>query len=193
MDPQNLQNLKSKIEAFLFAHGEPINKNRLSEKLNVSVEHLSQALKLLEEDYLNHNHSLTLIYHGEDVALGTKPEFSKELQDFFGETLRQNLTQAALETLAIIAYRGPISKPEIDAIRGVNSAFMIRNLMLRGLIERIPNPERQNVWLYRITLDFMKMLGLEKIQDLPEYENLSKSLDEIQYIQVAQQENESNN
>jgi segregation and condensation protein B len=172
--------LAAKIEAVLFARGESIRVGELARALGVSEEDTRRALGVLAEGYRQNHRGLALIEHGEAVALGTRPEFGELVRKFFGEEFRQELTPAALETLAIIAYRGPISRPAIDAIRGVNSTFMVRNLMLRGLIERAPDPKRHNVWLYEITLDCMKMLGIQRREDLPEFASLSQSLDALQ-------------
>lgn len=175
-----MEELSAKIEALLFARGEPIRVAELARVLGVTEEAARQALAGLAEFYRQHPRALALIEHDDEVALGTRPEFGGLLENYFGEEFRQELTSAALETLAIIAYRGPISRPAIDAIRGVNSTFMVRNLMLRGLLSRAPDPKRHNVWRYDITLDCMKMLGIKRREELPDFETLSRSLDALQ-------------
>ena len=87
-----------------------------------------------------------------------KSEFSEEL------------SRAAIETAAIIAYQGPITRAEIEYVRGVNSSFILRGLLMRGLVERIENPKDARSYLYRISFDFLKHLGLTKIEDLPQYQ-----------------------
>ncbi|EKE10649.1 MAG: hypothetical protein ACD_15C00221G0001 [uncultured bacterium] len=83
------------------------------------------------------------------------------------------LSSAALEVLSIIAYRGPISKPEIEAIRGINCSYTLRNLTIRGLIERENNPKDSRGYVYVVSFDFLKKLGVEKMENLPEYATLS--------------------
>ena len=74
----------------------------------------------------------------------------------------------------IIAYKGPLARIEIDYIRGVNSAFVLRNLTMRGLVERIENPKDARSWLYRVSFEFLKYLGLRSIEELPHYMELVK-------------------
>jgi segregation and condensation protein B len=79
-----------------------------------------------------------------------------------------------LEVISIVAYRGPITRSEIEAIRGVNSSYTVRSLMLRGLMERIENPNDSRGYLYKISFDFLKKLGIDSVERLPEFETLSK-------------------
>ncbi len=181
-----MSELAAKIEAFLFARGEPIQITALSKVFGLPSEEIERALRELEETYLSSKRGIILIRGNEGVALGTRPDFGEFLKKAFGEELHQELTPAALETLAIVAYRGPISRPEVDAIRGVNSTFMLRNLMLRGLISRSQEPGRHNVWLYEITIECMKMLGISKKEELPDFETLSQSLDKLQLYEKDQ-------
>lgn len=169
-------NLVAKIEAFLFARGEAIQISALSEILGVSEMEIESALRELEKNYAGEGRGLVLLRSPQEgVALGTKPIFGEDLKKIFSGELRQELTPAALEALAIIAYRGPISRPEIDAIRGVNSIFMIRNLMIRGLVGRAPDEKRPNLWRYEVTLDCLKMLGISRKEDLPDFMELSRA------------------
>jgi segregation and condensation protein B len=177
-----MEELQAKIEALLFAHGEPIRISELARLLEVSEEALRNAVAGLREAYRERQAGLVVIRRQDEVALGTRPEFGELLKKILGEEFRQELTEAAVETLAIVAYRGPISRPEIDAIRGVNSAFMVRNLMLRGLLFRERDPQRPQMWLYDITLDCMKMLGLTHREELPDFEKLSKALDSLETL-----------
>jgi segregation and condensation protein B len=174
-------NLPAKIEAFLFARGEATSITLLVKSLGASKEEVEQALAVLEENYTAENRGLIIIRGSqEEVSLGTRPEFAETLRKLFGQELRQELTPAALETLAIIVYRGPISRPEIDEIRGVNSTFMVRNLMIRGLAGREPDSKRRNVWKYEVTLDCLKMLGVSRREDLPDFETLSTALNKLE-------------
>lgn len=85
------------------------------------------------------------------------------------DELVRDLGKAGLETLSIIIYKGPIARAEIDYIRGVQSTFIIRNLMIRGLIEKIPNPKDQRSFLYRPTFDLLSFLGVKSIEEMPEF------------------------
>jgi len=79
-----------------------------------------------------------------------------------------------LEVLSIVAYRGPISRMDVEAIRGVNCSFTLRSLLMRGLLERIDNPADNRSYLYKISFDFLKKMGVESVEKLPDFENLSK-------------------
>jgi len=91
------------------------------------------------------------------------------LENFIKEEFKENLSPASLETLSIIVYLGPLSRAEIDYYRGVNSSFILRSLLIRGLIERYSDPKRANVYLYVSSFDLLKYLGVSKKEDLPDY------------------------
>ena len=90
--------------------------------------------------------------------------------------MQKDLGKAALETLTIILYRAPVSKGELDYIRGVNSSFILRNLLVRGLVERSINPNDKRSFVYRPTFDLLSHLGIAKIEDLPEYESVGQEI-----------------
>jgi len=89
--------------------------------------------------------------------------------------LEEDLSRATLEVLAVVAYRGPISRAQIEEVRGVNCSFTLRNLLMRGLVERVENPNDSRSYLYKISFDFLKHLGLGNVKELPNYEELEKS------------------
>ena len=162
--------LKKQIESLLFIFGEPLTLKDLSRFLKKNPEEINQALALLKEEYQLGKRGLILIENNGAYQLTTSPEVSEIISDYLKETLKEELTPAALETLAIIAYKGPITRAAIENIRGVNSSFILRSLLIRGLIEREPDPSRPQAFLYRISFELLRMLGLQKIEDLPEYQ-----------------------
>jgi segregation and condensation protein B len=87
----------------------------------------------------------------------------------------EDLSQAALETLAIIAYRGPVSRAAVENLRGVNCSFILQSLAIRGLVEKKNNPEDGRSYIYNVTFDFLKHLGLGRLEDLPKFEELKKN------------------
>ena len=105
----------------------------------------------------------------DEACLVTAPETSQTIELLAKEELSQEIGKAGLETMTIVLYRGPIARSQIDYIRGVNSTFTLRNLLIRGLIERIPNPKDSRGFLYRPTFDLMNHLGITRIENLPEY------------------------
>ena len=173
----------AKIEAVLFAHGEPIALKKLANLVKLGEEEFKSALLLLQEEFKNSRRGLTLvseeslekILEGKDwknkkIQLGTKPELSPLLQEFLKEEMGEELTPANLEVLGIVAYLGPISRAKIEYIRGVNSVFTLRNLLMRGLIEREPDPERGNSFIYKPSLEFLRHMGVSSPAELEEYD-----------------------
>jgi segregation and condensation protein B len=120
--------------------------------------------------------------------LGTAKELSPLIEQLTKDELNRDLGKAGLETLSIILYQGPISRADIDYIRGVNSQFIIRNLLIRGLVERVDNPQDARSFLYQTTLSLLSHLGLSKKEDLPEY---TKIREDIESYKNAAKETES--
>ena len=120
---------------------------------------------------------MTLVQTDEDVMLGTAKELSPLIEQLTKEELTRDLGKAGLETLSIVLYQGPISRADIDYIRGVNSQFILRALLIRGLVERVDNPTDARSYLYKPTLDLLSHLGVSKIADLPEYEQVKKDIE----------------
>ena len=110
------------------------------------------------------------------------------IEELCKEELSRDLGKAGLETLSIVLYRGPITRSGIDYIRGVNSTFILRNLLIRGLVEKIPNPNDQRSFLYRATFDLLSHLGIPRVEDLPEYGNTNESIEKF----IEEFSNESN-
>lgn len=162
-------NSKSIIESLLFVHGEPLSFKKIAKILELKSEEIKQALSELKEEYQKENRGLRIIEKGDEIQLVTTPENALHVKKLIQTDIRQDLTNVSLETLAIIAYRGPISRSEIEDIRGVDSSFLIRRLLIRGLVERIEHPNDRRIYLYQITFNFLKSLGLQKIEELPNY------------------------
>ncbi|MDO8752280.1 MAG: SMC-Scp complex subunit ScpB, partial [Anaerolineales bacterium] len=116
------------------------------------------------------NRGVAILTHNDHIQLVTRADFSPLLEKVMKAELNESLTNAALETLSVIAYAGPISRAEIDYIRGVNSSFILRSLLLRGLIEREADPKRANAFLYTPSANFLQHLGLKNFNELPEFE-----------------------
>ncbi|MBI2021156.1 SMC-Scp complex subunit ScpB [Candidatus Giovannonibacteria bacterium] len=173
-----MSDLSKKIEALLFVAGEGTAISRIATLLKKTDEEIKDAVSSLKE-HLESEHFLTILFDGDRVSIVTSPAVSKIVEDFAKEEFAGDLTRAALETLTVIAYKGPIKRSEIDYIRGVNSSFMVRNLLMRGLIERTRDPKDTRSFYYKVSADFLKFLGLSSITDLPEYGALASKLDEF--------------
>src|SRR3989344_3911323 len=150
--------------------------NVLPRKVTDETEVIT-ALGVLKEKLLGRG--VTLIEKDDEVMLGTAPEASGMIEELSKEELSRDLGKAGLETLSIVLYRGPITRSGIDYICGVNSTFILRNLLIRGLVEKIPNPNDQRSFLYRATFDLLSHLGIPRVEDLPEYGNTNESIEKF--------------
>lgn len=164
--------LKSKIESLLFVSLSPLSTGKIAAFLKTDAEKVKEALKELDRDLKAGERGVHLLSVGQSWQLATDPANSPLVRDYLKDEQRGELTRPALETLTIIAYRGPIAKAELDIIRGVNCSLILRNLMIKGLIEAVPDKEKMQTF-YQITFDFIKFLGLSRPQDLPDYEKLN--------------------
>ncbi len=164
-----MNNLTAQLEALLFIYGEQVEVKKIAKILKQEVAEVEQALTALKEKLVSGDRGLSLIFSDSKVQLTTKPEFSRLFEDLIKDELTEALTPAALETLSIIAYGGPLSRSIIDYIRGVNSTFILRALLIRGLIERHSDPKRPNAYIYSPSFELLRHLGLSTTKDLPEY------------------------
>lgn len=181
--------LLSRLEALLFIYGEPIDVKKLAKILDLKEDEAKEGLKLLDEELKRGERGLVLVQDKNKVQLATKPEFSKLLEDVTKQEFTEMLTPAALETLSIICYAGPITRADIEYIRGVNSTFIIRTLLLRGLVEREIAPKRANAYIYSASFDLLRHLGLSKIEDLTDYKKY-KELVQYMHQKLEQKDNQ---
>lgn len=180
MEQIKQNNLSAAIEALLFVYGEPMEIKRLVKILKVSEETVREFVNRLKEEYADEKRGLTLIENADRLQLATKSENSAFLEDFVKEEFKEELTPASVETLSLIAYLGPLSRARLDYFRGVNSSFILRNLLLRGLIERHSDPQRGNAYIYQASFDLLKYLGISKIENLPEYSKYRETINQQQ-------------
>lgn len=166
--------IKGKLESLLFAAIKPLTLNELKEAISESKEDVRQALEELTLDYKERQSGLTLINNNNRYQLTTASENSALVKDFLKSEVSGDLSQPSLEALTIIAYRGPISKLDLERIRGVNCSLIIRNLLLRGLIEEKFDKTKEESY-YTVTLDFIKYLGITNVKELPDFEKLSQA------------------
>src|SRR6266481_6464500 len=141
-----MEQLKSTIESILFVAGKPLSISALAKILEKKQDEIEKALAEIAE--ARKESGVVLLEASGLWQLSTNPKNSTEVKEFLNTELREKLTDATVETLAIIAYRQPISRSEIEAIRGVNCQYSVRHLLIRGLIEKVSNPNdsRQNLY-----------------------------------------------
>ena len=161
--------LVARVESLLFVADGPVSVGRLAEALEVTPGRVERALADLEVTYAGRG--LRLQRASNRVQLITAPETASSVERFLGLERRTRLSRAALETLAIIAYRQPITRPEIEAIRGVGSDSVLRTLVGAGLIEEVGRaPTVGRPILYGTTFEFLQHFGLRGLDELPPLE-----------------------
>jgi len=169
--------LESKIEAILFWKGEPVEIKKLAEILSIDITEIKKSLENLRSALTDRG--LTLLENDGAVTLGTHPDISETIEKLTKEELIRDLGKAGLETLSIILYKTAVTRAEIEYIRGVNSQFILRNLLVRGLIERITNPEDSRGFLYKPTFDLLAYLGINKVEELPNFDKLKSEIEGV--------------
>jgi segregation and condensation protein B len=165
---------EAKIEALLFYMSEPVKIKRIADILRLSIEELESYLDELEISL--HKRGVSLVRSADEIALATSPEFSELIELVKKEELSRDLGKAGIETLGIIVYKGPVSRSEIDYIRGVNSTYIVRHLTVRGLVNREAGRDGKRAYLYSPSIDLLKYLGISKISEMPEYENFKEEM-----------------
>lgn len=168
--------LTKNIEAILLFKNEPVSLSELAKILKVRVEEIKSALIELEAHY--ENRGIVLVSTGEEVSFGTSPALSGLIEEMQKEELSREIGRAGLETLAIVLYKGPVSRREIDYIRGVNSGFILRSLLVRGLVERA-EIQGERSYSYKPTTELLRHLGIQKREDLPEFATAFKALEDF--------------
>lgn len=171
MDKKNI------LESLLFISGHSLSYKKLieilsSEEAKVSESDIENSLKELASEYEQNNRGLRLIFFDDKIQLVAAPESKEAVEKLIKSDLNEELTPAALETLAVIAYQGPVSRAVIENLRGVNCSFILQNLAIRGLIEKKNNPNDGRSFVYKVSFDFLKHLGLSRLEDLPNYDDL---------------------
>lgn len=182
------KNIQCAIEGILFAAGEPVKSAKLAAVLETDIETVDEAVKILKYNYDTDLRGLMIIEIDGGYQLCSRPEYYTYIQEILGEQRRQALSNAAMEALAIIAYKQPITRGQVEYIRGVNSDGAINRLVERDLIEekgRLDAPGRPI--LYGTTQNFLRCFGLKNPQDLPEVD-LSELSKEYEQYEINSEE-----
>ncbi len=145
---------------------------RLSEVSGAKKDEVKKALGELKTEYAQRKGGITLLDHQEAHQFTTSAENAEMVRNFLKEEQLGELTKPGLETLTIVAYRGPLTKAELEQIRGVNCGLILRNLMIRGLVDRREDKQAMRT-VYEVTHDFLRYLGVTSVKELPDYEKLS--------------------
>ena len=173
-------NLEQKIEAILFYKNEPLEIRELSKLLGKGENEIKEALQNLSKSL--ENRGVCLVMTETEVSLATAPEMKDLIEKIAKDEMSSEIGKAGLETLAIVLYNGPVSRREIDYIRGVNSSFILRNLCVRGLVEREADSKDQRIFKYRSSLNLLAHLGIKKVEELPEFNMFRNKIEESKDI-----------
>lgn len=170
--------LVSRVGALLLAHAEPVPHNQIRTILEVSGDEVEGAIPALRENL--HAVGMELVETGGTLSLGTLPEHHNDLEHLADTQHTGDLSKAALETLSIILYRGPLPQRDIDYIRGVNSSSILRSLGIRGLIVRNTSGSDARAALFEASPELLRLLGVGSQKDLPEYDTMVSAVETIQ-------------
>jgi len=166
------QNLKSQIESLLLVAGKPVSLKDISQHIGQNAGEVQKEINVLIEEYKERG--LRIIKKGEHYLLATASENAEVVSKFLNEELRHELTTPALETLSIIVYKQPITRAEIEDIRGTDCSRVLKVLMMRGLIAEIGRKEAPGrPILYGTTVKMLTYLGIESEDELPKIEGMA--------------------
>lgn len=170
--------LEQAIEALLFWRGEPVSLKELIKSLKTTEDKIHEALVNLSEN-LKGRGLVLLANEDQEYMLGTSTEASELIERLTKEELSKDLGKASLETLSLIVYRGPIKRSEIDYVRGVNSTFILRNLLVRGLIDKKPAPDDNRTSIYTPSFKLLSYLGITTVSNLPNYKAVQDEIEKF--------------
>ena len=178
-------NLKEVIKAILFVAGDGIEKDILADKLELSMSELNDVIIELKEEFSKEN-GIHLIEYKNKIQFATNPNFADYISDVLSPVREKMLTRAALETLAIIAYKQPITKLEIEDVRRVNSDYAVQALVDQDMIEIVGRKEAVGrPLMFGTTENFLKRFNIKELSDLPDYDTL---LERIKVIRSEEDE-----
>ncbi len=164
-------NCKAIVEAILFVAGEPVSLPDLAHALDLTVSELIPFLDQLRDEYDLDQRGLKLNRFGESVQLSIRPDYAPWIERLLQPVQKQSLSQAAMETLSIVAYRQPVTKTEIENVRGVKCDYSVQSLLTKGLIVEVGRKETLGrPMLYGTTEKFLQHFGIESLGELPELE-----------------------
>ncbi|KKW35897.1 MAG: Segregation and condensation protein B [Candidatus Adlerbacteria bacterium GW2011_GWA1_54_10] len=170
------QQLAGQIEALLFALGRPLSRAELQKHLDADVGQINESIERLRR----RDGGITVVDDGKMLELRTGSDAAVLIERVRREENSREIGRAGLEALTAVLYRGPLTRSEIDFIRGVNSSQTLRTLTMRGLVRRVQNPKDERSYLYEPTTDLLGTLGVASAKDLPDWENVREKLQKLE-------------
>jgi len=165
------------IEAALFFRGSTMSMKELAKAVGASLDEARMGVENLNASLAGRG--VRLVLERDQVGLATAPEAHEMIEAMRREELEGPLGKAGLETLAIIVFRGPLSRTDIEYVRGVNCSSILRSLMIRGLIERIDNPVDKRSFLYQATPELPAYFGASSLNDVPGYQDMRQNIERV--------------
>ena len=160
--------LSGRIEAILFVAGEPVRVDEMAKALNVTVRQVENEITKLRDEYDFHQRGFTIKRFGHQVQLATRALYAEDVVHLLQPVQKQSLSQAAMETLAVVAYKQPVTRAEVEQVRGVKCDYSIQSLMKKELIMEVGRKEALGrPILYGTTENFLSHFGLTNLEDLP--------------------------
>ena len=169
-----MRDLQAQIESLLFVSAKPLTMKKLGELVDAPEKEVEVSLTALAEKWNVKESGVNVVREGKEVQMMSAPAHAELVKIFLKDETTGELTRPSLETLTIIVYRGPITKPEIEQIRGVNCSLILRNLLMRGLIAVVEDKIKMQT-VYSVSLEFIRYLGLTSVSKLPDYDRLRGS------------------
>jgi segregation and condensation protein B len=163
--------LEAKIEALLAVAPRPLDIKKIAELTGAKKDEVRGAVANLSDRLKTVGSGVVIVHIDDEVRMASAPDTTAIVEAFVKDETAGELTRPQLETLTVIAYRGPVSKAELEQIRGVNCTMIIRNLMMRGLVDEHPE---NGLAQYSVSMEFMRFLGAASVAELPDYENLRR-------------------
>lgn len=174
MNAETMSTLTGKVQAFLFVEGGPIALRKLARLVGCGAEELTAALDQLSARL--EGSGVSLVRTDREVALAVSPTHTEAIKESVEKEQGRDIGDAGLETIAIILYRGPSTRADIDYIRGVNTSTTLRTLLVRGLVMRENNPADGREYLYRPTTELLAHLGVSDARAIPNYDEIRTEL-----------------
>src|SRR3990167_1554515 len=162
-----MSSLFSRLESLLFVASKPLSTKEIARSLSVSIQEVDDVVSRLQVKFSHEDSGLHIVMNGSEVQMQTNPANAQDVERFVKYEISGELTKAQLESLTIIAYRGTITRPELEQIRGVNCAVILRTLQMRDLV--IEENDEYVVQRFRISLAALAHLGVHTPEELPEY------------------------
>lgn len=180
-----MSRLSNILQSVLFLSGKAVEESFIKEKLQLSAKEMKDAVAELQAQFSGENGIHLLRFNGK-MQFATNPQYAKEVEAVLNPIKEKELTNAMLETLAIVAYKQPVTRLEIEEIRAVDCTYSVQNLTRLGLIEAVGRKETiGKPLLFATTDEFLKRFSIGDVSELPDYETLLEKLKEISYANTA--------